>query len=94
LDTEEELQDSDHFCNHPSIKVLREKLNLDKLCGYITLMSRPKKAEISQQKTSNTESRETSSENQDPLSPDIEPERTSVISFRSSLSSTVTKDPK
>jgi hypothetical protein len=89
LDTSE---DHTHFSNHPSVKLLREKLSLDNLCGYITLIKKPSTFNAKPKKP---QSRESPVE-ADMLSPtnDIEADRVSTISFRSSLSSTVTKDPR
>lgn len=94
VDTENELQDENHFCNHPSVKILREKLNLDKLCGYITLIAKPKKSITNQRKVSNLQSAKNFEARDSPDLTDPEADRVSLFSFRTSLSSTVTKDPR
>jgi hypothetical protein len=78
--------DEHHLSNHPSIKTLREKLNLDSLCGYITLLQlkKPKTFEAGENLTEDSL-----------LAPtECDADRVSVTSFRATLSSTVTKDPR
>lgn len=93
LDTAEECQDPKHLCNHPSIGLLHDKLSLDKLCGYISLIKKPTMFDAQLKRG---ETRESPTEDSDMLScaNDAEADRSSVISFRATLSSTVTKDPR
>jgi hypothetical protein len=85
LDNKDELQDPKHLCNHPSAKLLCEKFSLDKLCGYITLIKRAARPNQSKQQTKTSETGDPS-EISDPLSPDADTDRSSIISFRTSLS--------
>lgn len=97
MDNKDELQDPKHLCNHPSVKLLSEKFTLEKLCGYIALIKRPGPArpDQSKQQEKSSEARDPS-EISDLLGPtnDADADRSSLISFRTSLSSTVTKDPR
>ncbi|MCP9261169.1 hypothetical protein DINM_004251 [Dirofilaria immitis] len=50
--TESSLIDG-HFSSHPSVLKLREKLGLNSLCGYLTLLCRKKSAEWEKQSQKN-----------------------------------------
>lgn len=88
MDNEEEPR---HLCNHPSVQIIRKKLNLDKLCGYLTLIKKPENPRLGR----NSEAKENLSDSlSQTSSKNGEMDKTSVVSFRNNLGSTITKDPR
>ncbi|KAI6179463.1 Protein FAM91A1 [Aphelenchoides besseyi] len=91
-DTDEELKDKRHLSNHPAVARLRSELNLDLLCGYVTLLKMRKSTNDSSTNESdkelNSDSEQQDATNESDLNDNF------ASGFPVNLSSTVVKDPR
>ncbi|KAI6203573.1 FAM91-C domain-containing protein [Aphelenchoides besseyi] len=91
-DTDDELKDERHLSNHPAIARLRSELNLDLLCGYVTLLKMRKSTTVNTTNETDKEVNLDSEQQETTNESDLNDNSTS--GFPVNLLSTVSKDPR